>query len=90
MSSYGSISAMLTSLKNNKIPKREKKLGHLEYVKGVPIGKALKYKNKLSIDEMKLFQEKLMKEKRRSTVLTLVIILFSLITSGCLITLYFS
>lgn len=84
MSSYGSISAMLVSLKNNKIPKREKKLGHIEYVKGVPIGKPLRYKNKLTAEEMRCFQEKLKHDKRHSTRMTIVVLILSI-----LITIFF-
>lgn len=63
---------MLTSLKNNKIPKRERKLGHKEYVEGVPIGKPLKYKNKLSKAQMDVFKEELEKQKKRRTKITII------------------
>lgn len=66
MGSFGSISAMITSLKNNKLPKREHKLGHLEYTKGVSIGKPLRFKNKLSETERLAYIEKLKRERRRS------------------------
>lgn len=66
MSSFGSISAMITSLKNNKIPKRDHKLGHLEYTKGVPIGKPLRFKNKLSEAERLAYSKKLQRYRQRS------------------------
>lgn len=69
--SSGSISAMLTSLKNNKIPKREHKLGHLEYTKGIPIGKKLVFKNKMTLKELDQLKSKLQKQKRRSTLISI-------------------
>jgi hypothetical protein len=77
MSFSGSVSAMLLTLKNNKIPKRDKKLGNLEYRKGVPIGKPLIYKNKMSPSQMQLFKEKLEQKKRRTTRQTVLIFVFT-------------
>ncbi len=85
MSSFGSISAMLTSLKNNKIPKRDNKLGHLEYKKGVPIGKPLKFKNKMTREEITKFTKRLIIEKRKKTRQTIVIYSVSIGTISYLI-----
>ncbi|MDG1913328.1 MAG: hypothetical protein P8I55_01915 [Crocinitomix sp.] len=80
MSFSGSVSAMLLTLKNNKIPKRDNKMGHLEYRKGVPIGKPLKYKNKLSPAQMALFKEKLEQKKGKMTRRTVLIFVFTFVT----------
>lgn len=79
MSFSGSVSAMLTTLKNNKIPKREKKLGRKEYVKGVPIGQPLIYKNKMRTQELELLKENMRKKKRRALRITLIVYSLSII-----------
>ena len=65
MSFAGHVSAMLASLKNNKLPKREQKLGHIEYKKGVPIGEPLRFKNSMSEAELIKFRQELQQQKTR-------------------------
>lgn len=81
MGTFGSISAMISSLKNNKLPKRDHKLGHLEYTKGISIGKPLCFKNKLSEME-RLAYMKALKNQRLHTDLLIAeicLVLFGLI-----------
>lgn len=83
MSFGGVVSAMVTTLKNNKIQKRERKLGNHEYVEGVPIGKPLRFKNQLSKEELIELGEKIKRERRRifirDTIYTVVIIITAII-----------
>ncbi|MFT5822821.1 MAG: hypothetical protein ACI8ZM_004078 [Crocinitomix sp.] len=86
MSSFGSISAMLISLKNNRIPKRERKLGHKEYLEGIHIGEPLQFKNKLSSHQMEAFKEELVETKRKTTRQTILIYVITLLTVAIIIT----
>ncbi len=86
MSFGGSVSAMLVSLKNNKIPKRERKLGHLEYKDGVHIGPALKFKNQLSTHQMEAFKENLAQKKRKAAQRTILIYIVTLISVAIIVT----
>lgn len=84
MSFGGSVSAMLTSLKNNKVRLREpQRTDHFEYVKGVPIGKPLKYKGSISEEELKemrtLMTRRLQREKR------MIFLSYSVIIIGAII-----
>lgn len=83
MSFGGAVSAMVTTLKNNEIQKRERKLGNHEYVEGVPTGKPLRFKNKLSKEELIELGEKIKRERRRifirDTIYTAVIIMTAII-----------
>ena len=56
---------MATTLKNNKIQKRERKLGNHEHVEVVPIGKPLRFKNQLSKEKLIELGEKIKRERRR-------------------------
>jgi hypothetical protein len=48
MSFGGSVAAMLTSLKNNKVRKREpRQTEHFKYVEGVPIDQPLRFKGSI-------------------------------------------
>jgi len=80
MSAAGNISAMIASLKRNKIPKRNNKLGHLEYKKSVKIGKPLLFKNSFSEIEKEAFRQKLVLDKRKKLQATLFIYAFVFIT----------
>ena len=73
MGAGGSISAMLTSLKNNRIPKSKKKTGGLEYVKSVPIGEPLKFKNTLSTTEMAELKALLQRQKKRNRRISILV-----------------
>lgn len=86
MSSYGRISAMLITLKNNRSPKCERKLGNKEYPEGVQIGPPLQYKNKLSEHQMRVFKEKLVLKKRKTTRRTIMIYIITLLTVAIFIT----
>lgn len=82
MSFGGAVSAMVTTLKNNKIPKRERKLGNHEYVEGVPIGKPLRFSAQMSSEEISALGEKIKKEqqvkKRRDFILYTLILSITL------------
>ena len=69
MGAFGSISAMITSLKNNKIKKRDFHDSFRD-VNWVSQNKQpLKFKNKLSEKEFNEFSKKLVEKKRRSTII---------------------
>ncbi len=68
MSSSGFISAMASSLKNNKIKKRSFHDGFRD-VDGIQLDSdPLKFKNKLSKEEFEEFSHKLMEKKRKSNL----------------------
>lgn len=73
MGSGGTISAMVSSLKNNKIKKR-KFHDSFRDVDGITLNnKPLIYKNNLSKQEFKEFSKKLRDKKRRSNIIMIVI-----------------
>lgn len=71
MGGGGSISAMIASLKNNKIPKRDRS----KLRDGVPIGDPLKYKNVMNEKEFAQFKTRLEKKKKRRTLIHIIIYL---------------
>lgn len=90
MSFGGSAAAMITSLKNNKIPKRDNKLGHLEYTKGVPIGQKLEFEKKMTKEQAESFSHQLKKEKRRSAYITIFVYALILILTMTFTIIYIS
>jgi len=72
MSSAGSVSAMLTSLKNNAIPKRSRRLKDNIYNDGIKIEQPIRFKNKMNHQQLNAFSEKLSREKRKTTLITVV------------------
>ncbi len=82
MGGEGSISAMIASLKNNKLQKRKPEKGRLTFEKGTPIGEPLAFTGKMTDEEMRIFRKALIRRKNRSTLLFIVfsaIVLVSLI-----------
>ncbi|WP_070138276.1 hypothetical protein [Crocinitomix algicola] len=77
MGAGGSISAMISSLKNNKIPTRERSSPTYKAKMGQP----LIFKNKMNSTELKQFSSHLKAQKRKKTITTIVItvIVFSLL-----------
>ena len=70
MSFGGSVSAMISSLKNNKLPKRKFRNGADEF--SHLSSKKLEYRNSLSSEEFQIFQQQLKKEKHRKDVAVVV------------------
>ena len=66
MSSFGSISAMITSLKNNKIKKRKFNSSYRDVDDSIVNVEPLVYKNKLDQDEFRLFSKKLQLSNKNS------------------------
>lgn len=90
MSSAGHIMDMINTIKRNRIPVRERKLGHKEYVEGVPVGKPLRFKKKMTAAEFNKFKEKLATEKQEKTRLMLIIFGCSLLVVSTTIWFYLS
>jgi len=71
MSFRGSVAAMLTSLKNNKVRKREpRQTEHFKYVEGVPIDQPLRFKGSISKADLEKMRTKLGKRRKREKILT--------------------
>lgn len=81
MSFAGSVSAMITSLKNNSLQRRSNRNEKFEYVERTKLKAGLKFKNKLSQQEFSSLSEKMKKDKRKKAILLTIIYSVTLISS---------
>ena len=88
MSSFGSISAMITSLKNNKIKKRKFNSSYRDVDDSIVNVEPLVYKNKLDQDEFRLFSKKLQLSNKKSLRISILIYLVSLISMLLIVYMY--
>lgn len=90
MSFAGAVSSMLTSLKNNKLLLRKNKSYHADGRETGQVGAPLRFKNKMSAEELVAFGEELREtnRKRLRTEFILVTVI-SLIAMVCLYYLFF-
>ena len=70
--------------------RKTKKLGNLEFKKGVPIGEPLKFKNKFSKEEAIKFNENLKEIRKKTNLRDIVISVLSICIVGYLFYFFFN
>lgn len=73
MSFGGSVAAMITSLKNNRVKLRDpQRTDHLARREGIKFGKPLKFKGKMHPEELELLRQKLTRKRNRQKRVTFI------------------